>query len=609
MFWKGRSGSEVEHPERPFTKEFGALGKELSRTRSDSCSFVFIRLIRAPPVMAYRRILAALRRPPHLQRMTTCAGARRLSIAAVIALGGCARLGLSRASPASAAGDWPSYNRTLAGDRFSPLTEIDRSNVAGLAQICTYTLPEVAALQAGPVVVDGAMYFSTDTITYAIDAATCAERWRRARHVATPGGGPAVNRGVAYMNGRVFRGTSDAHVLALDARDGNIAWDVALDAAGPGVQVPMAPIAWKSKVFIGNAGGDRVGVIGHVYALDAATGQVAWKFDVVPASGSTRATWGRGAASAYPISGGAFWTSFTLDDAAGVLYVSAGNPAPDFDAAVRDGDNLYANSLIALDAATGNMLAYNQLVKHDFHDWDVDSPSPVVTLRSGRAVVASANKDGLLSVLDRTRVTTRAVSPVEIPLLYQVPTTTRENVDVPLSRDRPTHFCPGALGGSEWNGAAYDPARNAFYVGANDWCTSVQLQRDSAPVPRVGAGRFGAAVQRQDSAQSARGWLTAYDAETGQVKWKFPAPRPVLAGVTPTAGGLVFTADLGGTVYAFDADDGRVRWQASAGQSIGGGIVSYRAAGRQRIGVAAGMRSPIWPGGSQSSHIIVYGLR
>jgi len=518
------------------------------------------------------------------------------------------------------AGDWPAYNRTLAGDRFSPLAVIDRTNVSTMRQVCAYTLPEVAALQAGPLVVGGAMYFSTDTITYAIDAGTCVERWRRARHVATPGGGPAVNRGVAYLDGRIFRGTSDAHVLALDASDGHTQWDVQLDVAGPGVQLPMAPVAWHGRVFIGNAGGDRAGVIGHVYALDAATGRVVWRFDVVPPSGPARATWGRGAASAYPLSGGAFWTSFTLDEASGALYVSAGNPAPDFDSAMRDGENHYANSLIALDAATGRMLGFNQLVKHDFHDWDVDSPSPVVTTRSGRTVVASANKDGLLSVVDRSRLASRGAvetlvaagsAPSELPVLYQVPTTSRENIDAPLSRDHATRFCPGILGGSEWNGAAYDPTRNTFFVGANDWCSTVQLQSETAPVPRVGAPWFGntSGGQRMDSTSAAKGWLTAYDAETGKVRWRFQAPKPVLAGVTPTAGGLVFTADLGGNVYAFDADDGHIRWQTSTGQSVGGGVISYLVGGHQRIAIAAGMRSPIWPGGSQSSHVIVYGVR
>jgi alcohol dehydrogenase (cytochrome c) len=532
----------------------------------------------------------------------------RLPAALISVLAAAACHGPFATSPASgvAPGDWPSYNRTLAGDRYSPLTEITRANVGRLAQVCVYNLPEVAALQSGPIVIGGTMYFSTDTITYAIDAGTCAERWHKARHVATPGGGPAVNRGVAFANGRVYRGTSDAHVLALDAADGRTVWDVTLDVAGPGVQVPMAPIAWRDKVFIGNAGGDRAGVIGHVYALDASTGRVAWKFDVVPPE--VRGTWGKGAASAYPISGGAFWTSFTLDETRGVLYVSAGNPAPDFDAAVRDGDNLYANSLIAIDATTGRMLGFNQIVKHDFHDWDVDSPSPVVTLRSGRAVVASANKEGLLSVLDPSRLGAGGAQPVKMPILYQVPTTTRENVDVPLSRDHPTRFCPGYLGGAEWNGAAYDAERNTFLVGANDWCSTVQLQRENTAVPRLGAGWFGAAVQRNDSAQSARGWLTAYDAETGRVRWKFAAPKPVLAGVTPTASRLVFTADLGGNLYAFDTDNGRVLWSKDVGQSIGGGIVSYLAGGKQRIGVAVGMRSPIWPGGSAASRIVVFGV-
>ena len=555
--------------------------------------------------------------------MTTIRPSRGLLGFAALALIACGHTSVAPVTggPASRTpvgdGDWPSYNRTLAGDRFSPLTEIDRSNVASMREVCTYTLPEVAALQAGPIVVGGAMYFSTDTMTYAIDAATCAERWKRARHVTQPGGGPAVNRGVAHLDGRVFRGTSDTHVLAFDASDGHPIWDVQLDVAGPGVQIPMAPIAWNGMVFIGNAGGDRSGVIGHVYALDASSGQVKWRFDVVPETGPARATWGRGAAAPYPVSGGAFWTSFTLDESAGVLYVSSGNPAPDFDSAVRDGENLYANSLIALEARSGRMLAFNQLVKHDYHDWDVDSPSPVVTTRSGRAVVASANKDGLLSIVDRGVVATRAAvtalvtaggAPRELPIIYQVPTTTRENVDVPLSRDRATRFCPGILGGAEWNGAAYDPTRNTFYVGANDWFSTVQLQRENAPVPRIGAAWFGAGSQRMDSASAARGWLNAFDAENGNLRWKFGAKSPVLAGVTPTAAGLVFSADLGGNVYALDADDGRIRWQTSAGQSIGGGVVSYVAGGHQRIGVAAGMRSPIWPGGSQSSHIIVYGV-
>src|SRR6476659_3440341 len=314
-----------------------------------------------------------------------------------LALFGCGRstaVVSAGAAPAAAiaAGDWLTFNRTLAGDRFSPLAEIDRSNVARLGVVCRYALPEVTALQTGPIVVGGVMYFTTDTISYAIDAGTCAERWKSVRHSPTPSR-LAVNRGAAYMNGRIFRGTSDAHVIALDAGDGRVVWDVALDVAGPGVTVPMAPTAWNGLVFVGNAGGDLSSIIRHVYALDARDGHVVWRFDVVPSTGPARATWPT--ADRYPISGGAFWTAFTLDDRNGVLYVASGNPAPDYDIAVRDGENLYTNSLIALNAADGKLLAYNQLVKHDFHDWDVDSPAPLITTRGGRQIAASANKDGL----------------------------------------------------------------------------------------------------------------------------------------------------------------------------------------------------------------------
>ena len=171
-----------------------------------------------------------------------------------------------------------------------------------------------------------------------------------------------------------------------------------------------------------------------------------------------------------------------------------------------------------------------------------------------------------------------------MPLLYQKPTTTRLGFETPLSRDTKTRFCPGYLGGSEWNGGAFHPTLNALYVGAVDWCATVQLVAESAPVPAKGAGWFGAALQRLEPVDSAKGWLTAFDADNGAVRWKLAAARPVLAGVAPTAGGLLFAADLGGTLYAFDAEQGAVLWRLTTGQSMGGGIVSYLAGGRQRIG-------------------------
>jgi alcohol dehydrogenase (cytochrome c) len=288
--------------------------------------------------------------------------------------------------------------------------------------------------------------------------------------------------------------------------------------------------------------------------------------------------------------------------------VPAGNPAPDFDVAARGGDNLYSNSLIALDAATGRLLGYNQLVKRDEHDWDVNAPPALATTRGGKTIVASANKDGLLSVLDRSALGTSAELGARLPTLFQSPTTTRANVDVPLSRTERVRFCPGIQGGNEWNGPAFHPALNTLYTGAVDFCASVQLAQDVA-VPSAGAIWFGSAVgEIQEPPDTARGWITAFDADTGAVRWKFAAPAPVVAGVTPTAGGLVFAADLTGRFRAFDAESGAVLYELDTGQSIGGGIVSYSAAGKQRIGVAAGMKSGIWPGAATESRIQVFAL-
>jgi len=184
-------------------------------------------------------------------------------------------------------------------------------------------------------------------------------------------------------------------------------------------------------------------------------------------------------------------------------------------------------------------------------------------------------------------------------------------VDAPLSRVHLVRFCPGIQGGVEWNGAAFSPDSNSLFVAAVDWCANVQVKRDIEAPPSGGLwlGNENAFPDIFDPADRAKGWLTAFDAETGSVRWKYHAPHPMLAGVTPTAGGLVFAADLGGQIYAMDADQGSILWQSDAGQSTGGGIVTYRAGGRQLIGVASGMKSPMWPGGAQQSHILVYGLR
>ncbi|MBC7946714.1 MAG: PQQ-binding-like beta-propeller repeat protein [Chitinophagaceae bacterium] len=509
--------------------------------------------------------------------------------------------------------NWGTFNRNYNGDRYSPLTQITKANVGGLKLLHTFDLGnDVASFQTGPVVIDGIMYFTTDTITYAINAATGALKWKKIRPVKDPRG-MGANRGVAYYKGVVFRGASDAHVIAMNASDGKIIWDIAIDEATiPGVSIPMAPIAWNGLLFIGHAGGDNVGITGHVYALDVNDGHVVWKFSSVPDSGPARSTW-PSAANGVVITGGAFWTNFTLDTKNGILYIPAGNPAPDLDTEVRQGDNLYSNCVIALDTKSGKMLGYIQVVKRDSHDWDVSAAPVLITTKNGRHIIASANKDGLLSVIDRGVLTTGSNSTLDssktLSFIYAVPTTVRENMDVPLSREVFTHFKPGLSGGSEWNGAAYNPQLDMIYTGTNDWGISVKLLPiDSARmVPGPGMIWFDGTLII-DSISEARGWLSAFHAKDGSTAWKFKSPAPILAGVTPTAAGLVFAASLNGDVYGFDASTGKLLWKTSTQLPNGGGVISYSVNGKQFIAVAAGMKSALWPYPSKANRMLIYGL-
>src|SRR5258708_4342402 len=250
----------------------------------------------------------------------------------VVSLGLLAQVGFSQSA------EWPSYNGDLTATRFSPLSEINSRNVNNLRPTCTYDTGETAAFQSGLLMVQGVLYFTTYNTTYAVDASTCTLKWKYSRPGPTRGLG--VNRGVAYLDGKLFRGSGDAHVFALDAATGKPAWDAALGEAANGDSVPMAPLAWNGMVFAGNAGGDNFGVTGRVYALSAADGHEIWRFNVVPDSGRARATW-KNVTSRNPPTGGATWTTYSLDSAAGVLWGSTGDVAPDFLGAMHPGDNLY----------------------------------------------------------------------------------------------------------------------------------------------------------------------------------------------------------------------------------------------------------------------------
>ncbi len=527
----------------------------------------------------------------------------RVSLVMAAALG-CAALAVAGNK------DWPSYNRTLTSERFATLETIDAKNVAGLKVLCTFDTGEQISFQTGLLEVDGALFATTEHDTISIDANNCKQNWRA--HGDFASGPLKVNRGLAWLDGRVFRGTADGRVIAYAAKSGKPLWSTSIADPAKGESVPAAPIAWNGLVFIGNAGGDNKAVKGRMYALDATDGHVVWEFYMVPkaAGDVARGPFGAGAPASFaaswqnakgiPVSGGATWTSYSLDPVKGLLYVPGGNPAPDFAKDSRQGANLFASSMVVLDAKTGAYQKHFQLVPRDFHDWDVSSAPVLFLSKVGHRMLAEAPKDGHLYLIDLTSGKT----------VFRKPVTTVSNVDAPM-KAQGTRFCPGTQGGAEWNGAAFDPSNNLIFTGEVDWCSTVHAAPAASLAGTAPGQAWSGATDgfgTQDDKKQWGGWLTASDADSGERKWQFHSPFPLLGGVTPTTGRLVLFGDMGGNLYAFDAANGKKLWSSDLGGAIGGGVITYDSGQGQKIAVAAGMTSPIWPTPKVNGKVVVLGL-
>jgi alcohol dehydrogenase (cytochrome c) len=517
--------------------------------------------------------------------------------------------------PSPAAADWPSYNKTLTSERFSDLSQINTKNVAKLKVLCSYDTGRLTSFETGPIMVEGALIGTTEFDIFSINPATCAENWRT--HEEYPSYILPTNRGAAYLDGMLFRGTQDGRVLAYDFKTGKRLWETTIADVKKGEDVPAAPIAWQGLVFVGNAGGDFKGGKGHMYALDAKTGKIVWQFFLVPktegdvvrgpegASPLDTSTWKN--VPGAPISGGGSWTSTTLDPATGLLYVPVGNPAPDYDNSVRQGDNLFTGSVVVLDAKTGAYKNHFQLVPRDWHDWDVSNPPILIRTRGGKRLMAVSPKDGHLYGFDLA----------DNKRLYRTPVTRIENAEEPFSTEKDVHFCPGAAGGGEWNSPGYDPLTNFIFTGDVDWCTTVRLQTRQEVVASA-PGQFWTGERTFNPAdvfgQFARsdghwgGWLHAVDADTGVWKWRLKSNYPILGAVTPTAGGLVFFGDVGGNFYALDAATGQKLWGKKIGGAIAGGVITYTANGAQKIAVATGFVSPAFPTEIRRAKIAILGI-
>jgi len=473
--------------------------------------------------------------------------------------------------------DWSYVDHDLAGTRFSPLTQITPQNVSRLAKVCSYTFPEKVPSESAPIVSAGVMYLTSTHYTVALNGADCRVLWT---NQWTPRDRDSVHpsRGASLANGKIIRGTADDYLIAIDAETGHLAWAKQIASPKDGYFISMPPLVHGDMIYIGPAGSESA-ASGWVGAFRLSDGEQVWRFNIIPRDGEPGAqTWGPDPA-ARKYAGGALWTPLSYDSEKDLLYVSGGNPAPDYYDDARPGANLYTNSLIALDAKTGKLAWYNQFIPHDTHDYDITHVNPVFKINS-RTAIASTGKDGVLRVVDRD----------SHKLLYSVPYVTRVNADAKTS-STPIRACPGPLGGSEWNSAAYSSALNLLVVPANDqWCGQIMKEKE-APNPETahsGATRYFGGPIGLGPYSEARGRLTGFDAATGKERWRYESPSPMVAGVVVTASKLVFAGEVGGFFDAIDAESGKVLNRINLSDSIQGGVITYGVSGAQYVAVVSG---------------------
>jgi len=474
--------------------------------------------------------------------------------------------------------DWLHYTHDYSGTRFSPLDQINAENASKLVPACIFQVGESGNFQTGPIVYAGTMYVTTPWSTMALDAATCQPKWRHTwKPLAYPGW--LRNRGVAIKDGRLVRGTSDGYLLSLNAETGALLWARRVAKSEEGETFSMAPLIYDDLVLIGPAGSEA-NIKGWVGAFRLSDGSQVWRFNTVPRPGEPGyETWQN--PEGIPVGGGGIWTSFSLDPGTGELFVPVTNPAPDLPVHLRKGDNLYTNSIVVLDVVTGELKWHRSLVPNDSHDWDLTHASPLITTTidgARRRAVVTAGKDGFVRVIGRETE----------DVLYTTAVTTIENAEAPITTT-PSRVCPGVLGGVEWSDVAYHPGINMLYVPAVDWCATFTAFEEARYIP--GKNYLGGTVALDEKSQ---GWVTAIDASTGDVAWRYRSDRPMVASVTATGGNLLLTGELNGAFLALDANDGNVLYRFNTGGSMGGGIVTYSVNGTQYIAAASGTPSNFW---------------
>lgn len=486
--------------------------------------------------------------------------------------------------------DWAYYNKTLDGQRYSPLTQINVRNASTLVEVCRLKVSDQGSFQAGLIIVGDTLFATQANDTIALDAATCAVKWRHHYRRSQPGVLP-VNRGVAYSNGRLFRGTDDARLIALDAQTGAELWTDVVGDSRLGEWISGAPVAFNGLVIAGTVAGE-FGIRGRVIAFDALSGREVWHFYTIPIHEEVGAdTWINTKWNLH--GGGGTWSTFTIDPSSDEIFVPVGNPAPDFTPADRPGRNLFSNSVVALDVLTGKVKWWYQTKTNDAQDHDLAAAPVLYRDSHNQDRVAVAGKDGYLHIVDRvTHQLVAKVAVTTVDAIQKAPST------------RGVRMCPGPAGGVEWNGPGFDPTHQLLFVGAVDYCAIFT----SEPGSTFTAGALNYGGTWTPTSDVATGWITAVDAGSGKVKWQYHAESPVVGGITPTAGGVLLGGDNAGNFLVFNSVSGEILKKVATGGSVSGGVITYLQKGIQYIAFTSGNISRTIFGAAGRPSIIIMAL-
>lgn len=492
-------------------------------------------------------------------------------------------------NPGQFQGDWTLYGNNYKAWRYSPLQQINKSNLAKLRPAWTLNTGLHDGFEATPIVIDGVMYFTTPwNHVFAVNAATGKEYWRTVYKL--PDNLPlccgAVNRGAAVGAGKVVFASLNAHLVALDATNGKIVWDTEMADYKQGYSATIAPQVIGNKIIVGISGGD-FGVRGFIDAYDINTGKRLWRFWTVPGPGEPGSdTW---EGDSWKNGGGPSWMTPTYDPELNTIYVGIGNPGPDLDGDNRDGANLYTECTVALDADTGKLKWYYQTIPHDV--WDLDNVVEPVLDEINidgklKKVVMWAGKNGYFYVLDRTNgkfiYALQFVHKLNWGKVLPDGSVNLDRSKFPV-RDKFTTVYPGAAGGKEWCPVSYDPVKKRMFIPVieNGHMHKV-IQQEHIPGLLYWGG---ASVPVPNEAY---GHIAAIDVEKRQIVWDTRTEFPVVAGITSTASGLVITGTPDQKMLILDADTGKILWEYKAISGWHSAPVVFAVNGKQYIAFANG---------------------